>query len=295
MHRTRTGRHIALTVRDTEIFRLLDRYRYLRSTYIHSFVGGASETRFKERLGDLFHEGYLDRPTQQWEFFDARYRPVVHELGAGAKRVLWEHSNDNQGCALLGGEAQRQFRHSLMICETLASLELSVRANVLRFISRSEILAKAPEATRASPAPFRLPLPSGGHLVPDGLFGIEYRTGGAKSYRFFALEADRGTMPLARTARAQTSYIAKLEAYRDVIDSNAHRSYWGIPNLLLLTLTTSARRLDEMLSRVDRSTSSSAFLFKALGDFALIRPAVGLLTEPWMRAGLPPLSIAESS
>src|SRR5665213_3049681 len=88
MRRTPTGKRIELTSRDLDIFRTLARYRYLSSTYIHEFVGGASQTRFKERLGDLFHEGYLDRPSRQWEMADCRHRPVIHELGGGAKRVL---------------------------------------------------------------------------------------------------------------------------------------------------------------------------------------------------------------
>ncbi|MEJ0042771.1 MAG: hypothetical protein WDM81_11445 [Rhizomicrobium sp.] len=88
MKRTRKGKRIELTERDIAIFRLLSQYRYLRSTYIHAFVGGASETRFKERLGDLFHEGYLDRPSQQWEFADARHMPAVHELGERGRRAL---------------------------------------------------------------------------------------------------------------------------------------------------------------------------------------------------------------
>ena len=80
MKRTSTGKRIELTERDLAIFALLERYRYLRSTFIHAFAGGASETRFKERLGDLYHEGgYLDRPKAQWQFADARYMPVVYE------------------------------------------------------------------------------------------------------------------------------------------------------------------------------------------------------------------------
>src|SRR4051812_40289463 len=90
MRRTAVGKRIELTARDIDIFRLLGRYRYLRSNYIHAFVGGASGTRFKERLGDLFHEGYLDRPCQQWDFANARYRPVVYESGSGATRTLRE-------------------------------------------------------------------------------------------------------------------------------------------------------------------------------------------------------------
>ncbi|MEI9933134.1 MAG: hypothetical protein WDM89_22040 [Rhizomicrobium sp.] len=87
MRRTSVDKRIELTARDLEIFRMLARYRYLPSTYIHAFVGGASRTRFKERLGDLFHEGFLDRPERQWETADCRHRPVIHELGAGAKSL----------------------------------------------------------------------------------------------------------------------------------------------------------------------------------------------------------------
>src|SRR3984885_6638398 len=88
MRRTRTGKRLELTERDIQIFQLLGKYRYLRSTYIHAFVGGASQTRFKERLGDLFHEGYLDRPDRQWGFAGARHMPVVHECGPGAEQAL---------------------------------------------------------------------------------------------------------------------------------------------------------------------------------------------------------------
>src|ERR1700733_15568351 len=88
MKRSSAAKRIALTARDIEIFQLLRRYRYLRSTYLHAFAGGASATRFKERLGDLFHEGYLDRPERQWKFAGSRYQPAIHELGAEGGRAL---------------------------------------------------------------------------------------------------------------------------------------------------------------------------------------------------------------
>jgi len=88
MVRAPKGKRLALTPRDLELFRSLARYRYLRSTYLHAFAGGASATRFKERLGDLFHEGFLDRPARQWDFADARHSPVVYELGERAARLL---------------------------------------------------------------------------------------------------------------------------------------------------------------------------------------------------------------
>jgi hypothetical protein len=295
MERTRTGRRIELSPRDIELFKLLSRYRYLRSTYLHAFVGGSSATRFKERLGDLFHEGYLDRPLQQWDFADARCMPVVYESGRGSVQTLRACGSglDEEG-RRVAGTAHRQFLHALMICEALASIELAARGDArLRFIAWPEILARAPEAVRASGTPFRLPVPSGGYVVPDGVFGIEYLAGGTKAFRFFALEADRGTMPIARTNTRQSSYLGKLAAYGEIIARQVHKTHWGIPNLLVLTLTTSAARCSEMVAKLGAG-GSPAFLFKAMDGRGLANPVPALLTEPWTRAGSPPLSIAEA-
>ncbi len=294
MHRTRIGKRIELTQRDIAIFKLLRQYRYLRSTYIHAFVGGTSVTRFKERLGDLFHEGYLDRPGKQWEFADARHRPVVHEIGAGAVRVLRETPADNcGGRTFLSQTAHRQFLHSLMICEVLASLDLGMRPRSdLRLIGWPEVLDRAPEATRTSPSPFRIPVPSGGHLVPDGLFGIEYASGTTKSYRFFALEVDRGTMPVERSGAGQTSYLAKLARYKEVLAGSLYKTHWGLPNLLLLTVTQNSERQREIVrTALARFGESPQVLFKSVTDAELRIIATRLLSEPWDRVGLSPLAI----
>src|SRR5262249_6791729 len=51
---------------------------------------------------------------------------------------------------------QRQFRHMLMICDVLASIDLATRVvNGLRYISFDEICAKAPAATQNSAAPMQ--------------------------------------------------------------------------------------------------------------------------------------------
>jgi hypothetical protein len=294
MQRTRTGRRIALSPRDLELFKTLARYRYLRSTYLHAFVGGASETRFKERLGDLFHEGYLDRPSQQWAFADARCQPVVYESGRGSMQALRAcGSGFDENGRQAAAAAHRQFLHALMICEALASVELATHADTrLRFIAWPEILARAPEALRASKTPSRLPMPSGGYLVPDGVFGLEYRNGEAKAYRFFALEADRGTMPIVRSDPKQSSYLGKLATYGEIVARQVHKTQWGVPNLLVLTLTTSAARRSEIVAKL--GTGNPAFLFKAVDARALASPVRELLTEPWQRAGHAPFRIGES-
>ena len=294
MQRTRTGKRIALTARDLELFRLLARYRYLRSTYLHAFVGGASETRFKERLGDLFHEGFLDRPAEQWRFADCRFLPVIHELGKGGHDALIRSDGARpDALTWLGDGAHRQFEHAHMICAVLASIELAAkgRSNV-RFIGWAEILAKAPESTRSSDRPFLL-LSGSEAVIPDAIFGLEYRRDGRKAFRFFALEADRGTMPVNRISSQGTSLLAKLGSYSMLLAGGAHHSRFGIPNLLVLTVTTDRSRCAEIIQRFGAQVGEAPqFLFRATaGTNVLARPSAEFLSEAWERAGLAPLCI----
>jgi hypothetical protein len=297
MRRTPAGKRIALTSRDIEVFRALRRYRYLRSSYLHAFVGGASETRFKERLGHLFHEGLLDRPAKQWEFAAARYMPAVYEIGDRARGILAENAcADPEGRTFLSATAHRQFPHSVMICECLASIELAAFAQPgLRFISWSEILARAPEGTRESSVPYRIPVSAGACVIPDGVFGLEYQSQQSKAYRFFAVEVDRGTMPIERSNERQTSVLGKLAAYRQIMARQIHKTHLGLPNFLVLTLTVGEQRMAEMIRRLEIQGGENApFLFKAIAESGaeLSSPSTRWLLEPWQRVGRDELAIA---
>ena len=302
--RTRSDLRLEITPRDVEIFKLLERYRYLSSTYIHAFVGGASETRLKERLGNLFHQGYIDRPEQQWQMANCRYRPAIYEAGKLGRQMLRQKCIDAvESLTLLGKVAHHQFAHSVMICETMASIEIGVRDNPhLRLISWQEILAKAPERTRRSDRPFQIPLPISSSvggiqefrvpcIVPDGVFGLEYRLAERKAYRFFALEIDRGTMPVARSDQNRTSYMGKLALYRQMASAASYKTHLGLPNLLVLTITIGELRLLEMLKRVAQTSDASICLFKAIDDKHLRSPQPEVLCTPWLRGGLSALAI----
>lgn len=286
MRRQPTGKRLLLTSRDTEIFKALARYRYLRSTYLHAFAGGASETRFKERLGDLFHEGYLDRPEAQWRLAGSRHVPVIYELGKGGRDAFTRAGTfGDERRVLLGPNAHRQFEHSVMVCEVLASIELAAMTKAdLRFVPLPEILAKAPESARRGLVPFRMHGGANGEhcVIPDAIFGLEYRAEARASYRFFALEADRGTMPIERTRHTATSYGAKLRAYKSIISENVHRSQLGVPNLIVLTVTTSSARKDAMLRALAHAPGDfSPFLFAAAP--ALTGPDFNLIHHRWDR------------
>lgn len=322
MKRQKTGKRVQLTKRDLEIMRLLSRYRYLRSTHLHALAGGKSNKRFVERLGDLYHEcAFVDRPRQQWQTINARYMPTVYELDKAGKQILEQYGVSPDTEAVITRKYQReitrQFHHELMICDILALIEIGTRADpTLRFISWPEILAnpRMPEATRnaaiplAADASITYAPPRSGKsyafnrpLIPDALFGLEYTAGGKKQYRFFALEADRNTEPIVRNNPHQSSYFRKILQYREVIRRSTYKARWGLPNLMVLTVTTNDRHRQNIMRIVDELTAGSGnthLLFKNLSSLASLEnaplPVGDILTDPWQRARQPDFFINRS-
>ncbi len=94
------------TERDIEIFKLLTRYRYLPSDYIHAFVGG-SMSALSRRLNFLSRKPnlYLARPHQQRETADANYRHLIYELDERGSRILKE-----RGLSFLAEKLSPQLR-----------------------------------------------------------------------------------------------------------------------------------------------------------------------------------------
>lgn len=301
MRRESRGKHLVLTERDLEIFRLLERYRYLNSEYLHAFVGGRSEKRFKERLGDLFHEGYINRPPRQWEFAEGRHSAVIYEAGERSRAILQSRQvGPSFPMTFLKDQTHRQFHHSVMINHVLAAVDLATyTVSGLALLGWSDILAKAPRTAREGSNPFAIcgvlsdpTLERDGKtatsVVPDAVFGLRYNDAGAPKYRFFVLEVDRATMPVTRSSLRISSYQRKLLAYDLVLKRRLYRSLWGIPNLLILTVSTNAAHLQNLLgSAQSLGDFRSAFLFKAVGESQAAAPVLAsqLVTLPWISAG----------
>lgn len=233
--RTPIGKRIFLTDRDTAIMRLLYRYRFLRATQLIAFLKPKSEKRLIERLGDLYHEtGLIDRPKAQWRGIDARYTPIIYELtGKGEAHLLRSAGLPLRATALArrGRPGSKpHFEHAMMIVDALASTELEAQATLgQRFVPMDEILARAPEATRRAVNPLRIPVtipqnkdvpglhtPIVTHLIPDGLYGIEYLIDGEKLYRFWALECENRS-PKWRSRFDLSSLALKRAAYDALI------------------------------------------------------------------------------
>ena len=134
-------------------------------------------------------------------------------------------------------------------------------------------------------------------VIPDALFGIEYPD---KGFRFFALEADRGTEPLTRKNYYQTSYKKKLLLYRSIVTLRSHETHWKIPNLYVLNVTTSAERMEnikKLTLDLTGGRGNSVMLFKVHKGTAFSGPPADghVLTEPWGRAGYPMFDVCVSA
>jgi hypothetical protein len=315
-HRTPRGKLARITPRHLQILAFLQRYRFLDAKHIYALLG-SSNTNVRSALSDLFHEhGLVNRLPQRGFLRDPLYDPEVYELSNEGLTLLAERAEPVEPVEPATWLKQTRYgaktlaAHNLAICHVVASIEAAATSSGLRFITCTEVLARAPRATQEARQPFAVPVsishqfPGGevrrcdSPVLPDAIFGLQYPD---DSFRCFALEIDRGTMPLTRSNLDETSYLRKLLQYREVISRGAYKAHFGMTAtpMLLLTVTTNARHLESIKALLHELAGEAqwkrAFLFKAcpsLGSFERApQPAPSLLTEPWDRVGNPPLVI----
>ena len=215
--------YLQLTPRDIETFRALNRVRYGRANFLHGLVGGSKQNAHR-RLGTLYHAGYLARPEQQRQSWNARYAPRVYELTPKSRKVL-----QDLGVPLNTWTATRQFWHQLMVADVLLSFQAAAKTSGLPFRLNGDILGEKPLklpcyiewGTQKASKP----------IEPDALFAI----GDA----YFLLEADRNTENLLIHNLELNSYLRKLLCYRDVMFNKTTEKVWSIPQPFILTVTTS--------------------------------------------------------
>lgn len=257
--RSPVGKRLIIGTRDIAILQALYRFRFLRQEQLLKLNHPCSAKRLVERLGDLFHEtGWLERPHEQWLHRNARSSPIIHGLSPLGREYLATQGKIPPRATTLSWRSRTdrmmQFHHAMLIIDTLFEIEWETRAdNKQRFVPVDEILQRAPAETRALSNPMRVPvtvLPSPEfpminsrletHLIPDGLYGIEYKMCDERRYRFWALEAERKS-PLARSNPKRSSLMLKEAAYNAFIKAGGHKRYWGIPNLTLHVVGSEGR------------------------------------------------------
>ncbi|MGD1036396.1 MAG: replication-relaxation family protein [Roseiarcus sp.] len=269
-----------LTDDDVEIVRQLARHRFLRSSHIAALVG-RSVDRTNDRLSRLFHAGYLDRPRAQLDYYPTSGSfPLVYALADRGARLLIERDGvdfANVEWSRKNREAGRPFiEHQLAIVDFHVAFQHAIRGRAdVRLIGPDEIVGALPDQTRTArnPFPLKVKVPQRGvvrerGIIPDLVFGLAHRDG---SRRYFMVEIDRGTMPVARSNFMQTSFEQKMRAYLLAHAAKQHERHFGWKTFRVLTITTDGYRMRSMKEalhrlRVPHSPGPSLFLFSTRDD-----------------------------
>lgn len=277
---------------DIAIIRFVYEGRFRRSTDICNFLRHRSPKKIVERLGVLYHTGYLDRPHAQRDYFSAnKKRPhYIYALGnRGAEllsridgiempRVDWGDKNRS---------AQRPFiHHRLMISDVLTAIKNSVAGrDDIKFIQPSEILARAPVATQQLSNPWKwkakVPRPNSSAIdtanVPDAVFGLDFVS---KRVRYwYMLEADRATMPVFRSTFSKTSLHSKYLTYYHAHKAGFHTKTYNITNFRVLTCTTTPERAANIVGMIKTKIAPSNMFL--VSDVRSLANARDVLTLGW--------------
>ena len=146
---------------DIEIIAHVGKHRFRRSTDIVRHIGRPAK-KIIERLTVLYHNGYLDRPRAQLDYFDPHHRaPYVYALGNRGAALLAERDGAKPNgidWTDKNREAGRPFiDHALLIGDVMTAAERVARArHDVLLLEPGDILAKAPQTTQRSDNPWRL-------------------------------------------------------------------------------------------------------------------------------------------
>ena len=267
-------RAISIRARELGILRNIARLRLVSSAQLAALDGGSAQNVSRALLA-LFENGYVERPLAQVadRFLQEGSRPTIYGLTRRGAGVLRRHGEDVRRRLLDGidkerGAGWRFVEHTVSIAEFWVALELSVKHREdIRILDRSEILEDAPKAKRDRIVRLEASIRLAGALrrnsiVPDALFGLRVND---EREQFFMLEIDRGEMPVERYRNMQRTYFAKkMATYHEASRQKRHVHDLGIPNFRVLTVTTTPRRVDQMLVALRAMTGgrgSNMFLF----------------------------------
>lgn len=281
-----------LTPRDLCILEAIERHYWLPSHYLYEFTKHirGDNIFFRQRLKVLVDEGYLERPI-------ALNNPkLVSEFRNYVVAVKGREELRVRGIeALYASPPAGGYAHSAMTIAITANIDLEATKAGFRYITQDEILREAPQKTLSLPTDIKRTFNNKAHhssipTVPDQLFGIDY---GNDKYRFFAVEADRGTEPLLPTKSFRlNSILRKILSYDYILKKKDYQKLLGIPVLYPLFVTTSPERARHMAELAKEELGhSNLMLFTSVPGFHVYFKTPSLLpqlfTNPWSRAGKP--------
>ena len=273
-----------------ELLELLSRYKYLRTSFIRQLLPCGSQGIIRQ-LNRRRKQGYIHQPREQKRGYNNLWCPRIHSITKQGEQLLIDHDRHPLKVTRLhrqqGDAPVKNFAHAMMICDTLASIEIGLKGTDCEFIPWTAIVDRVEHAD-----PMRLEFATTyqgkavqGKIVPDGLFGIRYPN---KQVSFFALEAENFN-PLEPKDLGRASTLKKLLAYHDIISKKTYKQL-GIPNLRVLFAFPTKERTNHAVELAERIyKQSNMFLFHDIPVQELLfiapPPFPELVSSQWKRAG----------
>ncbi len=264
----RSHDRVRLTPDDLAVIDHIRRHRFLRSTHLIRLLPHRPPKKLIERLGALFHAGYLDRPRAQLDYYARGGSvPMVYGLGDRSHAVAVDFA-DLEWPTKSRDVKRPYIEHALMVADIMVAIEIAARAREdVEFVAAEQLLPLKARPDRSHPWKLSADLVVGRErhavtLIPDAVFALRSRSTGR--HACFFIEADRGTMPVERADFAQTSIRRKLLAYQAALRARQHVEQFAFHNLRILTVTTGAERLQSMIAALNAVThgiASGRFLF----------------------------------
>lgn len=251
--RRSAARNIDLTERDIEGLKYLYRYRFLRSDHLVALLcppDGYGSKRLIDRLRELFHTGFIDRPKVQLDYqrFGGK-KTMVYGLSDLGADVLQQRAGIERGAVnwqWKNRSAKRLFLdHTLAVADFLVGIETAARRrDDLSFIPDQEIGGGTSHSWRVDVSGYDFGSGSVG-LVPDAFFGLQQHGRPKRlSTSYFFVEVDRATMPVFTSNPERSSIYKKLLGYHESWKQKLHTEHFGIAGVRTLFLTTSPERRD---------------------------------------------------
>jgi len=239
-----------ITERDVEIFHDLYRHQRLDTNHIAALHCWSEEhkQRLRRRLQVLFQNNFLYRLRTP---IDVPKNYMLGQRGMNALAAARAVATRRVGTPKSG----RQYReHDLELSDFTVTLDLLVRDLAhARLIDELELMNRAtlPEVKkhRGWPVSIRHAGETRDLWVkPDRLLGIQFAdrpTG--RDTRYYAIELDRGSMPVEASSIDRASILRKLLAYQATIEDGILTQHFAIPHCYVLFVTGSATRRDNMI------------------------------------------------
>ena len=259
---------VDLTQDDIAILRYIYRHRFIRADDLYRLFPDRSPDRLSRRLTLLYRSEFLDRPIAQIDRFrEGGSQSLVYGLDNAGARYLKERAGMPIGPsdwrARNRSFTRESLNHTLAVARFLVDLEVSSRLRTdVSVIPFEDILAGAPLETRRSRTPMSWPVPvqwSSGraaiNVVPDAIFGLRLQRQNEKPMQSYVfLEIDRGTMTITPAEQVRdseaflyrTTMLRKLLSYAESWRQGLHKQQFNIPAARVVTLTTSAARVEAM-------------------------------------------------